>query len=139
MHFGFESVIDSGGHVGDARVARGQVSAEQEGRLRTVAEDLGLEDLDELELSASLELESFELHQLDLARPLFLVHGIALLEQLALLGRSGQDHRLVWPVHLEEDRLLTRFVVLARLGVELLVLRIGESTVDVDVEHRARV
>ena len=120
----------------DGRVARLEVVAVEEGRrLLAVAEDLRLEDLDQLELAAPLDLEALELGEL----AVLLEDRVPLLEQLALLERRGQDHRLVRPVDLEEDRLLALLVVLARLGVEPLVLRVVVVAVDVDVEHDARV
>jgi hypothetical protein len=51
---------------------------------------LGLEDLDELELAAALELEALELGQAAVR----VEHRIALLDQLALLLAGRQDHGL---------------------------------------------
>jgi hypothetical protein len=61
-----------------------------------------LEDLDELKLSPTFDLESFQLRQ----RPVVVEHGITFLEQFVFLLRRGKYHSSIRPVELEEDGIL---------------------------------
>ena len=98
----------------------------------------GLGDLDQLELSTRFELEALELDELDLSRPLLLVHGVALLSSLPSSVDAGRIIALYGPStskKMDCSRCLTYSPVLG----EALVLRVGAVAVDIDVEHHARV
>ena len=128
---GKEDVEPLVGNGGDRGVALLEVRSEEE-----LLEDLGLERLDELELSAPLDLESLELGEAAVR----VEDGVPLLEELVLLLRRREDHRAVRSVELEEDRvLLADFVRPSRRVDELVVLVVGEVLVDEVVEHRAGV
>lgn len=63
-----------------------------------------------------------------------------LLQLLAFLFRSRQDHREVRSVHLKEDAVLRPDVVGKRCRVnQLVVLVISEALLHHDVQHRSRV
>jgi hypothetical protein len=83
--------------------------------------DRRLEDLDQLQLSATLHLETLELGQ----GAVKVEHGVAFLELLALLLGRREDHREVRAVHLEKDGVLAAdFVAVSRRLDELVVLRV---------------
>ena len=95
-------------------------------------EDGGLENLDDLKLSASLHLKALQLSE----RPVEIEDGVALLQLFALLLRSRQDHGEVGSVDLEEDGVLLPHLVGQVLGVdELVVLVVGVLVLHHDVEH----
>jgi len=62
-------------------------------------EHLALEDLDELQLTATLDLEALELCE----RAVFVKHRVPLLDVLAFVLRCRQHHRAIGAVNLEVD------------------------------------
>ena len=77
-----------------------------------------LEDLNDLELSSSLDLKAFQLSQ----GPVEVEDGVALLQLLALLLRSRKNHGLVGTVHFEEDGVLLPDLVQQPLGIDQLMV-----------------
>ena len=129
--FALEDVQPLIGDLRDGGVALLGCRSEKE-----LFEDLSLEDLDELELSSSFDLESLEFRE----RVVVVEDGVSFLEKLVLLLRRREDHRLVGTVKFEEDRVLrVDFVASSFLVDEIVVLVVGELGVDEVVEHRAGV
>lgn len=82
-----------------------------------------LKNLDDLQLSTSLDLESFKFSQGSVK----VEDCVSLLQLLPLLFRRGQDHGLVRPVHLEEDGILLPLLVDQSLAIDQLVILLGNK------------
>ena len=102
-------------------------------------EHFTLENLDQLEFTATFELETFQLDQL----VLLIEHRVTLFDEHALLFRRRQNHRLVRPVdfklntHLRARFVTQRFTVF--ISHESLVLIVRVLNLRHVVEHDARV
>mmetsp|Transcript_86936 Transcript_86936/g.241072 ORF Transcript_86936/g.241072 Transcript_86936/m.241072 type:complete len:688 (+) Transcript_86936:687-2750(+) len=93
-------------------------------------ENLGLEDLDQAELAAPFDFEALELGE----RAIKLKDGVTLLEHLVLLCAGWENHGLVGPIDLEEDRVLILHCPLTGRR-SLLVLMVGVLLMDAVVQH----
>src|SRR5436190_11343349 len=106
------------------------------GALEEKFEDLSLENLNELQLSSSLDLKTFELGK----RAVMVEHGVPLLKILVFLFRCRENHGFVRAINFEEYGVVAvSFIFESGRINECLVLVIRKSSVDEMIEHNARV